>query len=467
MSVTLTSYGAARTVTGSKHLLEVGDHKILVDCGQFQGLRELRDRNWQPLPMGVEAVILTHAHLDHCGLLPRLVQQGFRGRIFCTQATAQLAKIVMADAGRLQEEDAERANRKGYSKHTPALALFTEDDAARAALQLQPVGYDRPVPVAPGVTVEFLNAGHLLGSSFARVRIADANKTILFGGDLGRYGRPVLPDPTPVAEADVVLLESTYGDRLHEGHDDEARLAQVISETAARKGKVIIPSFALGRVEELLYWIGLLESQKRIPELPVYVDSPMAREVLQEYRTRLNELDPEIAQMAAQAGSHSRRERDVMAFSTARLRVVSSPKESQAVQESAEPAIIISASGMATGGRVLHHLRTGLPDERNTILFVGYQSVGTRGRQIRDGAKFTRMHGQDIPIRAHVASFDSMSAHADANEIMRWLGHFTTPPTLTCLVHGEPGPMDTLKARIERELKWTVKTPMQGERIPL
>jgi len=467
MSVTLTSYGAARTVTGSKHLLEVGDHKILVDCGQFQGLRELRDRNWQPLPMGVETVILTHAHLDHCGLLPRLVQQGFRGRIFCTQATAQLAKIVMADAGRLQEEDAERANRKGYSKHKPALALFTEDDAARATLLLQPVGYDRPVPVAPGVTVEFLNAGHLLGSSFARVRVDEGNRTILFGGDLGRYGRPVLPDPTPVAEADVVLLESTYGDRLHEGHDDEARLAQVISETAARKGKVIIPSFALGRVEELLYWIGLLESQKRIPELPVYVDSPMAREVLQEYRSRLNELDPEIAQMAAQAGSHTRRERDVMAFSTARLRVVSSPKESQAVQESKEPAIIISASGMATGGRVLHHLRTGLPDERNTILFVGYQSIGTRGRQIRDGAKFTRMHGEEIPIRAQVASFDSMSAHADANEIMRWLSNFTTPPKLTCLVHGEPGPMDTLKARIERELKWTVKTPTQGERIPL
>ncbi|MBP8275103.1 MAG: MBL fold metallo-hydrolase [Acidobacteria bacterium] len=467
MSLTLTSYGAARTVTGSKHLLEVDGHKILVDCGQFQGLKELRERNWQPLPMRVESVILTHAHLDHCGLLPRLVQQGFRGRIFCTAATAELAKIVLADAGRLQEEDAERANRKGYTKHKPALPLFTEEDAARAVTMFQPVGYDRPVPVAPGVTVEFLNAGHLLGSSFARVHVESENKTILFGGDLGRYGRPVLPDPTPVPYADVVLVESTYGDRLHDADDDATKLATVISETAARRGKVIIPSFALGRVEELLYWIGLLESQKRIPELPVYVDSPMAREVLQEYRARLNELDPEISQMAASSNVHQRHERDVMAFSTARLRVVASPRESQAIQESNVPAIIISASGMATGGRVLHHLKRALPDERNTILFVGYQSVGTRGRQIRDGAAFTRIHGEEIPIKAHVESFDSMSAHADANEIMRWLGHFTKAPQLTCLVHGEPGPMDTLKARIERELGWTVKTPNQGERISL
>ena len=468
MPFTLTSYGAARTVTGSKHLLEVAGHKILVDCGQFQGLKELRERNWQPLPMHVEAVILTHAHLDHCGLLPRLVQQGFRGRIFCTPATAQLAKIVLADAGRLQEEDAERANRKGYTKHKPALALFTEEDAARAVTLFQPVGYERPVPVAPGVTVEFLNAGHLLGSSFARVRVAEDNKTILFGGDLGRYGRPVLPDPTAVHEADVLLLESTYGDRLHDADDDASKLAEVINATVERKGKVIIPSFALGRVEELLYWIGLLESQKRIPELPVFVDSPMARDVLQEYRARLNELDPEISHMTAHSGGpHTRRERDVMAFSTARLRVVSSPMESRAVQESRVPSIIISASGMATGGRVLHHLHKCLPDERNTILFVGYQSVGTRGRQIRDGAEFARIHGEEIPIRAQVASFDSMSAHADANEIMRWLSHFTKPPQLTCLVHGESGPMDTLKARIERELSWTVKTPNQGERITL
>jgi metallo-beta-lactamase family protein len=461
MALTLTSFGAARTVTGSKHLLETGAHRILVDCGQFQGIKSLRERNWQPLPTDVDAVILTHAHLDHCGLLPRLVQQGFRGRIFCTAGTAQLAKIVLADAGRLQEEDAERANRKRYTRHTPALPLFTEQDAARAMTLLQPMGYDRPIPVVSGVTVEFLNAGHLLGSAFARVHIEDSNKTILFGGDLGRYGRPVLPDPTAVTEADVVLVESTYGDRRHDAADDAARLAGIINTTVERGGKVIIPSFALGRVEELLYWIAFLESEKQIPELPVYVDSPMAREVLQEYRSRLDELDPNITDMKIAT------ERTAMAFSTARLRVVSSVKESIAVQESKAPMIVISASGMATGGRILHHLRRTLPDERNTILFVGYQAVGTRGRAIRDGAKVTRIHGEEIAINAHVDAFDSMSAHADADEIMRWLRNFTRPPKLTCLVHGEPGPMDTLKARIEKELSWTVKTPNQGERIPL
>lgn len=461
MALTLTSFGAARTVTGSKHLLETGEHKILVDCGQFQGLKSLRERNWQPLPTDVDAVILTHAHLDHCGLLPRLVQQGFRGRIFCTAGTAQLAKIVLADAGRLQEEDAERANRKRYTRHSPALPLFTEQDAARAVTLLQPMGYDRPISVAPGVSVEFLNAGHLLGSSFARVRVESPDKTILFGGDLGRYGRPVLPDPVAVTEADVLLVESTYGDRLHDAADDATRLAGIINSTVDRGGKVVIPSFALGRVEELLYWISLLESEKRIPELPVYVDSPMAREVLQEYRSRLNELDPEITDMATET------ERKAMAFSTSRLRVVSSVKESIAVQESNVPMIVISASGMATGGRILHHLRRTLPDARNTILFVGYQAVGTRGRQIRDGGKVTRIHGEEIAINAHVDAFDSMSAHADANEIMRWLGHFTRPPQLTCLVHGEPEPMDALKARIEKELSWTVKTPQQGERISL
>jgi metallo-beta-lactamase family protein len=461
MGLTLTSFGAARTVTGSKHLLENGDHKVLVDCGQFQGLKALRERNWQPLPVEAESIVLTHAHLDHCGLIPRIVQQGFRGRIFCTPGTAELTKIVLADAGRLQEEDAERANRKGYTKHKPALPLFTEADAARAVQLLQPLGYDRPVTIAPGMTVEFLNAGHLLGSAFARVRVEEANKTILFGGDLGRYGRPVLPDPTPVPEADVVLVESTYGDRVHDAGDDAARLSKIINDTVARGGKVVIPSFALGRVEELLYWISYLESKKLIPELPVYIDSPMAREVLHEYRSRLNELDPEISDMA------SRTHREVLAFSTARLRVVSTVKESMEIQEINKPMIVISASGMATGGRILHHLRRTLPDPKNTILFVGYQSVGTRGRDIRDGAKVARIHGEEITINAHVDSFDSMSAHADCNEIMRWLGNFTRPPQLTCLVHGEPGPMDTLKARIERELKWTVKTPNQGERISL
>ena len=468
---TLTCLGAARTVTGSKHLLETGHVRILVDCGLFQGLKELRERNWQPLPIAansLDAVVLTHAHLDHCGYLPRLVAQGYRGRVFCTPGTADLVRIVLADAAKLQEEDAERANRKGYTRHRPALPLYTIEDANRALLLLQPVGYDRPIPVAPGVEVEFINAGHLLGSAYARVRLADTHQVILFGGDLGRYGRPVLPDPRPVAEADVLLVESTYGDRLHDVDDDGAKLASVINDTVKRGGKLIIPAFAIGRVEEVLYWLQRLEASGRIPILPVHLDSPMAIAALTEYRKRLEELDPEIAALA-RANGHgaAARYREVCAFCTARLHIVSSIAESRAVQESSEPSIVVSSSGMATGGRVLHHLERTLPDDRNTVLLVGFQAEGTRGRRLRDGARMVRMHGHDVPVHARVEVVDSMSAHADAGEIMRWLGGFTRPPTLTCLVHGEPGPMDTLKARIERELRWGVRTPNWKEPISI
>lgn len=466
--MTLTFLGAARTVTGSKHLLEVGSRRMLVDCGLFQGLKELRERNWHPLPIRateVEAVVLTHAHLDHSGYLPRLVGQGFRGRIFCTPATADLTRIVLADAAKLQVEDAERANRKGYTRHRPALPLFTVEDADRAMALLQPVGYERPMPVIPGVTAEFLNAGHLLGSAFARVRIEETGKTILFGGDLGRYGRPVLPDPSAVPEADVLLVESTYGDRAHQADDGGTALARIVNETAQQGGKVIIPAFALGRVEELLYWIKLLEERRAIPALPVYVDSPMASAVLALYRKRVNELDEDLAQ--SHDGRIARAAQSLCLFCTARLRVVTDISESREVQDSRDAAIVISASGMATGGRVLHHLRHGLPDPRNTVLFVGYQAAGTRGRALKDGATTTRIHGEDVPVRARIEAIDSMSAHADVNEIMRWLGGFTRPPAVTCLVHGEPGPMDALRARIERERGWTVKTPAHQEKMEL
>ena len=465
----LTFLGAARTVTGSKHLLSVGGKKILVDCGLFQGLKELRERNWHPLPIratDVDAVVLTHAHLDHSGYLPRLVGQGYRGRIFCTPATAGLTRIVLADAAKLQQEDAERANRKGYTRHHPALPLFTEKDADRAMALLQPVGYERPVPVQPGLDVEFVNAGHLLGSAYARVHVRETGKTILFGGDLGRYGRPVLPDPSPVESADVLLVESTYGDRTHERDDDGARLAGIINATAQRGGKVIIPAFALGRVEELLYWIKRLEDRKAIPELPVYVDSPMASAVLAEYRSRAQELDAETVATASD-GRLARAARGLSLFATARLRVITAIGESREVQEMAGPLIVISSSGMATGGRVLHHLRRSLPDERNTVLFAGYQAAGTRGRALKDGLKVSRIHGEDVPVRAKIEVIDSMSAHADAGEIMRWLGGFTQAPSVTFLVHGEPGPMDVLKARIQRELGWNVRTPAHQETVEL
>ena len=466
--MTLTFLGAARTVTGSKHLLTIDGRRVLIDCGLFQGLKELRERNWHPLPIratDIDAVVLTHAHLDHSGYLPRLVGQGFRGRIFCTPATADLTRIVLADAAHLQEEDAERANRKGYTRHRPALPLFTVEDADRAMSMLQPVGYNRPMPVVPGVTAEFINAGHLLGSAYARVRVEQAGKTILFGGDLGRYARPVLPDPSPIDEADIVLVESTYGDRTHEADDDGARLAGIIRETADKHGKVIIPAFALGRVEELLYWINRLEQKRAIPELPVYVDSPMSANVLEQYRKRANELDADLGQQGN--GRVSQNARNVCLFCTARLKVITAISESRRVQESNEPSIVISSSGMATGGRVLHHLRRGLPDPRNTVMFSGYQAAGTRGRALKDGMKLTRIHGEDVPVRARIEGIDSMSAHADSNEIMYWLRQFKKPPALTCLVHGEPVPMDALKARIERELKWTVKTPAHQETIEI
>ena len=463
---TLTFLGAAGTVTGSKHLLQVDGLRVLVDCGLFQGLKELRLRNWEPLPLNpgeLDAVILTHAHLDHCGYLPRLVASGFRGRIFCTPATKDLCSLVLPDSAHLQEEDAREANRQGYTKHNPARPLYTSADAARALTQLQPVGYNRPVPIGDGAgtpmsvspTVEFINAGHLLGSAYARVRVGD--KIVLFGGDLGRYGRPILPDPSPVAEADYLLLESTYGDRLHPLDDDGERLARIVNETAARGGKVIIPSFAIGRVEEVLYWLKRLEEEKRIPVLPVFVDSPMAIAALQFYAARAGELDPEM-------NSGQRR---VTAFATTRLVTVSSPQQSADLIASRQPSIVISSSGMATGGRVLHHLAVALPNPKHTVLFVGFQAAGTRGRLLVDGAKQVKLLGRDVPVAARVEQIDSMSAHADAGEILRWLSGFTRAPRMTFLVHGEPIALSALASRIGTERQWPVHIAAHGESVEL
>jgi metallo-beta-lactamase family protein len=461
VTTSLTFLGAAGTVTGSKHLLDLGDHRLLIDCGLFQGLKELRQRNWAALPFDssrIDAVILTHAHLDHCGYLPRLVGQGFRGRVFCTPGTRDLCTLVLPDSAHIQEEDARQANKHRYSKHVPAEPLYTEIDAARALDRLQPVGYDRPVPVIPGaphIEVEFINAGHLLGSAYARVRVGE--KTILFGGDLGRYGRPVLPDPTPVTEADILVLESTYGDRIHERDDDGARLAEIVTAVAARGGRLIVPSFAIGRVEEVLYWLKRLEDQRRIPVLPVYIDSPMALGALNFYTSRITELDEALGPAS----------RTVTAFFTSRLVTITSVQQSKELVTSREPAIVIASSGMATGGRVLHHLEAALPDARNTVLFVGFQAAGTRGRVLCDGAKQVKIHGQFVPVVARIEKIDSMSAHADAGEIMRWLSGFVRPPTMTCLVHGEPVPLQALATRITSERQWPVHTAKYLERVDL
>jgi metallo-beta-lactamase family protein len=479
----ITFLGAARTVTGSKHLLDTGRSKVLIDAGLFQGLKQLRERNWQNLPVAagdIDAIVLTHAHLDHCGYLPRLVSQGFRGRVFCTAGTKDLCGIVLPDSGRIQEEDAEQANRHGYSRHAPALPLYTENDAMRALTLLQPVGYERPMPVADEVEVDFVNAGHLLGSAYARVRTG--GRTILFGGDLGRFGRPVLPDPAMVTQADYLLLESTYGNRVHADDDDGEKLARAIRETAERGGRVIIPSFAVGRVEELLWWIRKLEEEERIPVLSVFLDSPMASAALARYTERVRELDedlhPEEKDDKAPHGpaaheprerrrAEARRERELCVFCTQKFRAVSGTQESKDLTRSKMPAIIISSSGMATGGRVLHHLKAGLPDPRNTVLLVGFQAEGTRGRRLLNGEKTIRIHGLDVPVNARVDVIESMSAHADSQEILRWLRGFEAAPRSTYLVHGEPTGLQALQHTIVKELGWTVHAPEWQEKADL
>ena len=458
---TLTFLGAAQTVTGSKYLLETAGRRVLVDCGLFQGLKELRERNWQPLPVKpetIDAVVLTHAHIDHSGFLPRLVSQGFKGRVFCTPGTADLLRIMLPDSGRLAEDDARDANREGYTRHAPALPLFTEDDAYRALTHLQPVGYDRPVPVGGAGTLTFADAGHLLGSAFARFRLeAEGGVDVVFSGDLGRFSRPVLPDPSRVETADILLVESTYGDRMHEPDDGGARLAEIITTTITGGGKVIIPAFAIGRAEEVIYSLKRLEEARRIPTVPVYLDSPMAVDALRHYAHHSNDLDPDVQSGRGQMG----------AFTTQRFTAVASPQQSKEVQASASPCIVISASGMATGGRVLHHLKAALPRRRNTVLFVGYQAAGTRGRQLVEGAETVKIHGQHVPVAARIERIDSMSAHADANEIMQWLRGFTRAPRMTCLVHGEPPSQEALKARIEQELGWQVRIPEYLEQVRL
>ncbi len=453
----LTFLGAARTVTGSKYLLEHGGRRVLFDCGLFQGLKELRLRNWDEFPVrpdSIDAVVLTHAHLDHVGHLPRLCAQGYRGRVFCTSGTADLCGIVLPDAGRIQEEDARHANKHGYAKHQQALPLFGEADARRALTQLQTIGYDTPVEVAPGMTVTFSPAGHLLGSAYVLARLA-GGPTILFGGDLGRYGRPVLRDPADAVAADLVLAESTYGDREHTPDDEGEALAEVVRDTVRRGGKLIIPSFAIGRVEEVLYWVRRLENEGRIPALPVHVDSPMATEALRFYTARVAELDPDMRPA----------QKSVSAFATARFQAVASPRESKALTASRQSAIVISSSGMATGGRVLHHMEAALPDPKHTVLFVGYQAVGTRGRLLVDGAREVKIHGRPIAVGARIARIDSMSAHADRLEMLRWLGTLPRQPRRLCLVHGEPGPMDALRVLVNDRLGWKAHLPAHAERI--
>jgi metallo-beta-lactamase family protein len=447
----LTFLGAARTVTGSKHLLEANGRRVLFDCGLFQGLKDLRQRNWAPLPVpaeSIDAVVLTHAHIDHSGWLPRLVAAGFKGPIHCTPATRDLCSLVLPDAAHIQEEDAKFANKRGYSKHQPALPLYTAADADEALRRFKSHPFGQTVTIVDGLDVEYINAGHLLGSSFVLAR--GPGGRILFGGDLGRYARPILPDPSPGVACDTLLLESTYGDRLHPADDDGERLSTIVAATASRGGKLIVPAFAIGRVEELLYWLFKLEDEKRIPELPIFVDSPMAIEGLEFYLRHSGELDPEQSTMRRAAPRYT---------------PIETADQSKKLVQTAGPAIIIASSGMATGGRVVHHLFAELPDERNTVLFVGFQAAGTRGRTLIEGAKYLKMYGQEVPVRAKIAKINGMSAHADSGEILRWLRTFPGAPRTTYLVHGELDAQEALRSRIVAELGWQVEIPAHGQKV--
>jgi metallo-beta-lactamase family protein len=448
--------GATRTVTGSKHLLGVDGYRVMVDCGLFQGLKELRLRNWEPFPIdpaSIDSVILTHAHIDHTGFLPKLVHDGFAGDVYCTPATDELARILLPDSARLQEEEADYSNKKDSSKHKPALPLYTEGDATAALRQLRPVNFHKPVQLTPKLSFEFVMAGHILGSSFVNLDLECAGgkrKRVTMTGDIGRYDEPIINDPASVDEADYIVLESTYGDREHPDFDVKERLAEIINATASRGGHVLIPAFAVGRSQQLLYLIRELEDENRIPVLPVFVDSPMAVSATKLYLTHTEDHDLEM-----QALMDARRN----PLATKRFSLTRTVQESKNVTANQESSIVISASGMATGGRILHHLRNRLPDERNTVIFAGFQAAGTRGRRLVDGESEIKIFGQMIPVRAQIERLENLSAHADYREILRWLSGFKRAPEKVFLVHGEPDAAESLGRKIVEKFGWAVEIP--------
>jgi metallo-beta-lactamase family protein len=459
MSATLTFLGAAGTVTGSKHFLQSGQTRLLLDCGLFQGLKELRQRNWAPCPVppaSIGGVLLSHAHIDHSGALPRFGREGFRGPIYCTPGTADLLKIMLPDAARLQEEEAQFANRHQTSKHQPALPLFTTADADRVLTQVRPVGFNESFSPAQSVSARFINSGHILGAGLVEVSVD--GRTLVFSGDLGRYGVPIMRDPDPVPAADVLLVESTYGNRLHPADDHRDRLTAAVQRAVQKKGWLLIPAFAVGRSQEILYDLRELEDAARIPSLPVYLDSPMAIEATAIYARHPEEHDQDLKRVEASG------ERP---FAPKQLRICKTPDDSKRLNDTDGPGIIIAGSGMATGGRILHHFVRRLPDERTTVLFVGYQAAGTRGRLLREGAREMKMLGQSVPVRATIMVSDSYSAHADQGEILRWLGGFTRPPQTTYIVHGEPDAAAALQALIASRLKWRAVVAQDGQRIDI
>lgn len=441
----ITFLGATRTVTGSKYLISIDSKKILIDCGLFQGYKELRLRNWDKLPIEphqIDAVILTHAHIDHSGYLPLLVKNGFTGKIYCTKGTKDLCTILLPDSGYLQEEDANRANRYGYSKHTPALPLYTMEDGKRALDQFVAINFNDAFKLFDMLAVKFLPAGHIIGSSL--VYLEHRNKSVLFTGDLGRANHPVMKPPANVTSADYLIIESTYGNRLHDKSNPLDQLADVINKTTARGGSIIIPAFAVGRTQDLLYYLYLLKKEKRIVNIPIFLDSPMAQDVSdllsrhsEEYRFP-KELSREICHVA---------------------KYIKTSQESKTIDQYNGPLIIISASGMAEGGRILHHLKAFLPEKRHTIVFTGYQAGGTRGDRLLRGELEIKIHGAMIPVRAQIEVINSMSAHVDYQEMLEWLENFKQPPKKVFITHGDHDATQILKNKIEEKFNWTCIIP--------
>lgn len=451
--LTFTSLGGAGTVTGSKHLLTHGDARVLIDCGLFQGLKNLRELNWKRLPIepsDIDAVVLTHAHLDHCGYLPRLVLDGFKGPIHSTRATRDVAELILLDSAWLQEKDAEYANRKGFSRHKPALPLYTVKNAERAMQKFRTTSLHQEVDLPGGARLVLRRAGHILGAATAQIDIG--GQRIVFSGDLGRYDDPVMHDPERVERADYIVIESTYGNRRHDRSDPVEALAQIISRTVQRGGTVLIPAFAVGRAQSLIYDLWQLRRRGGLRNVPIYLDSPMASSATTLLHTHQDDHKLSRADFEA-------------AFSE--VKYVRDVEESKALSANRYPKVIISASGMATGGRVLHHMAAFAPGHQNTLLFAGFQAAGTRGRKLLEGASEVKIHGRWVPVNAEVAELPMLSAHADSDELLRWLTGFDTPPRQVFIVHGEEQAAEALRERIQRELGWTATVPLQHQEYTL
>ncbi len=449
----LTFLGAADSVTGSRYLLETDHARVLVDCGLFQGLKKARERNWAPLPFppsSLHAVVLTHAHIDHSGYFPRLCNDGFARRAYCTPGTRDLLGLLLPDSGFLQEEEARLANRTGSTRHQPALPLYTFEDAKRSLEQVEARDFHAWFDVAPGVTGRFTRAGHIVGSACLALRVGE--RTITFSGDVGRPHDPIMRPPERLEQTDVLIVESTYGDRLHPAIDVEEALAAIVRDTLSKGGMLIVPSFAVGRAQHMLHLLARLRAAKRIPHVPVYLDSPMAIDATGIFTDHGadHHLSPTECAAMGRVASYAR-----------------SSDESKAITRGNTPSIVVAASGMCTGGRVLHHLKQFLPDPKSTVLFVGYQTPGTRGRALLDGAGEVKIHGEYVPVGARIALIDALSAHADYAEMLEWLRASKIAPTRVFVTHGEPAATDAFRRKLRDTFGWSVEDPDLGERVSL